>query len=124
MGGVDARHVLEDVAEFSRVVWPGHRLREYQARVAREIAASIAEGQGRQFAVVFARQSGKDEMLAQLEAYLMCRYRLRGGSLIVVNPTLQPQGMISKRRLMQRLRSPVIGAVSSDGNTVGVGRAS
>lgn len=117
------RRVLEDVGEFSNVVWPRWRLREYQARVAREIAESVKGGEGRQFAVVFARQSGKDEMLAQLAGYLMCRYRLRGGSIIVANPTLRPQGLIGKRRLAERLRSPFVGPVQSDGHSLSVGRS-
>lgn len=106
------------------MLWPQHKFREYQARVAREIAGSVINGEGAQFAVVFARQSGKDEMLAQLEAFLMCRYRLRGGSIIVANPTLRPQGLISRRRLLERLRSPFFGRVRSDGATLSVGDAS
>src|SRR2546425_1037457 len=94
---------IDDVGEFSRVTWPRWRLRAYQEQVAREIARSVIEGEGRQFAVVFARQSGKDETLAQLEAYLMCRHKLRGGSILVVNPTFRPQGLIGKRRLLDRL---------------------
>lgn len=116
--------MLEDVGEFSGVMWPRWAMRGYQSRVAAEIASSVKRGDGRQFAVVFARQSGKDEMLAQLEAYLMCRYRLRGGSLIVVNPTLRPQGLISRRRLADRLGSPFVGRVRSDGGTLSVGGAS
>ncbi|MDQ3703620.1 MAG: hypothetical protein M3437_00075 [Chloroflexota bacterium] len=117
------RRVLEDVGEFSNVVLPRWTMREYQARVAREIADSVMRGEGRQFAVAFARQSGKDEMLAQLEAFLMCRYRLRGGSIIVANPTLRPQGLISRRRLAERLRSPFVGPVRSDGHSLLVGRS-
>jgi hypothetical protein len=115
---------IEDVATFSEFVWPRWRLREYQARVAREIARSVMRGEGRQFAVVFARQSGKDEMLAQLEAYLMHNNNLRGGSIIVVNPTLRPQGMISKRRLADRLSDPFVGPATGEVHTLQVGRAS
>src|SRR3954468_18668974 len=87
-----------DIGRFSREMWPGWTLRGYQARVAREIVGSIRAGEGRQFSVAFARQSGKDEMLAQLEAYLMNEHRQRGGSIVVVNPTFKPQGQIGKRR--------------------------
>jgi hypothetical protein len=103
MLGIRLRESLNDLGEYSRVAWPRFALREYQARVASEIARSVWHGEGRQFAVVFARQSGKDEMLAQLEAYLMARYQLDGGSLIVVNPTYRPQSLISRRRLLDRL---------------------
>src|SRR5438132_13439376 len=95
--------VIEGVGEFSRFVWPRYAMRKYQARAAAEIARSVRIGAGRQFAVVFARQSGKDEMLAQLEGYLMCIHSLAGGSSIVVNPTYRPQGMIARRRLAARL---------------------
>src|SRR5437868_6879262 len=119
-----ARRMVNDVGEFSRVVWPRYRLRAYQEIVAREIASSVVRGEGRQFAVVFARQSGKDEMLAQLEAYLLCRYRLRGGSLLVVNPTYRPQGLIGRRRLLDRLNAPIVGRVNTaDGYTVRVKKA-
>jgi hypothetical protein len=114
---------IGDIGEFSEEMWPRWQLRAYQERVAREIVHSVARGEGRQFAVVFARQSGKDEMLAQLEAYLMCRYRLKGGSILVVNPTLRPQGLIGKRRLLDRLGIPCVGDISgSGGYTVGLGK--
>src|SRR5438094_2715238 len=109
-----ARTMAEDVGEFSRVVWPRYRLRAYQEEAAREIARSVMRGEGMQFAVVFARQSGKDEMLAQLEAFLMCRNKLRGGSMLVVNPTYKPQGLISRRRLLDRLVTPLAGRVRTD----------
>lgn len=116
---------IQDVGEFSRVAWPRWALRPYQERVAAEIASSVERGEGRQLAVVFARQSGKDEMLAQLEAYLLCRYSLRGGSLVVVNPTYRPQGVISRRRLLDRVDSPMfVEPVKSDGHMVRTGRAS
>ena len=78
--------IHRDIGRFSRFVWPNVALRPYQARVAREIASSVLSGEGRQFAIVFARQSGKDETLAQLEAYLMFLHRLRGGSVLVGQP--------------------------------------
>jgi hypothetical protein len=118
------REIIEDAGSFSHFVWPRWRLREYQARGAREIARSVMRGEGRQFAVVFARQSGKDEMLAQLEAYLMLSHNLRGGSIIVVNPTLRPQGMISKRRLADRLADPLVGPARGELHTLRVGKAS
>ena len=115
---------IEDVEALSEFLWPQWRLREYQSRVAGEIARSVVGGEGRQIAVVFARQSGKDEMLAQLEAYLMLHASLRGGSIIVVNPTLRPQGLISKRRLADRLGNPLLKPVRAEGHTLRLGRAS
>src|SRR5688500_379578 len=115
--------VLEEIAEFSRVAWAQVALRVYQVDAARSIARAVGEGDGRRFAVVFARQSGKDEMLEQLEAYLLCAHSLRGGSIVVTNPTLSPQGLIGKRRLLDRLDTPFMGKTSSDGNIVKAGKA-
>ena len=116
---------LAHVGDFSRAMWPRRQLRSYQERAAQEIANAVIRGEGRQFAVVFARQSGKDEMLAQLEAFLMCRYKLRGGSILVANPTFRPQGQIARRRLLDRLDIPYAGKVSeTSGYSLRVGRAS
>lgn len=74
--------------------------------------------------MVFSRQSGKDEMLAQTLAYLLNLYRLRGGSVVVASPTLRPQGMITRSRLLHRLDNPLTrGLVSTEGHVVRVGRA-
>ena len=116
--------ILGDLNHFSRMVWPRFALREYQARVAAEVAGSALRGAGRQFVVVFARQSGKDEMLAQLEAYLMLQHQLCEGSLVVVNPTLRPQGLISRRRLTARLGVLPFRPGRADGQTLWLGRAS
>jgi hypothetical protein len=116
--------MIEDVGEFSRSRWPQWELREYQLRVASEIVRSVSCGEGRQFAVVFARQSGKDEMLAQVEAFLMYRYTEKGGSIVVANPTLKPQGMIGKRRLLDRFSMGIEGKIRVDNHTVQYGKAS
>lgn len=118
-------HMLENITRFSRTMWPHWEMRPYQAEVAREIARSVAKGEGRQFAVAFARQSGKDEMLAQLEAYLMSNYKMAGGSILIVNPTYTPQGLISKRRLVDRLALAFPDErVKTDGHSVRLGNTS
>lgn len=114
---------ISDIREFSRQAWPLYAMREYQARVAAAIARSVQKGDGLQFAVVFARQSGKDEMLAQLEAYLMSRSMLRGGSIVVATPTLRPQGLIARRRLLDRLSAPLLRKPETDGHQVRLGNA-
>ena len=62
------RPLLIDVGAYSRALLPAHRLRQYQLGPARAIARSVIRGEGEQFAVVFSRQAGKDESLAQLVA--------------------------------------------------------
>lgn len=69
---------LRDVAGFSRLWLPGWLLRRYQVGPARVNVESVEGGLGRQFAVVFSRPAGKDELLAQWLAFLLVRYRQRG----------------------------------------------
>jgi len=81
-------------------------------------------GGGGQYVVVFSRQSGKDEMLAQVLAYLLTLHRLRGGSIVVAAPTLQPQGLITLARLADTLHNPLTsGVVAARHNVITVGRA-
>ncbi len=120
------RPLLHDVGAYSRVLLPAHPLRRYQLGPARAIARSIIRGEGEQFAVVFSRQAGKDESLAQLVAWLLTRYQTTGGSVVLAAPTLA-QAKVSRDRLLARLRdSPLtMGRVrTSDGYIVAVGAAS
>jgi hypothetical protein len=94
---------LRDVGAFSRRWLPGYELRAYQEEPARAIVASVERGLGRTLAAVFSRQSGKDELLAQVLAYLLTTYQLRGGSIVVAAPTFRPQAALSRDRLLDRL---------------------
>jgi hypothetical protein len=114
---------MENIRDFSERSWLRWKMRPYQWKVAEEIVRSVERGEGRQFAVVFARQSGKDEMLAQLEAYLMQHYREKGGSIIVANPTYRPQGLIARQRLLARLQAIAPGEYRSDGHTIALDQA-
>jgi hypothetical protein len=106
----------------------GHPLRPYQVEPARAIIESIERGLGRQFAVVFSRQAGKDELLAQVLAYLLWTYRERGGNAVLAAPTFRPQAALSRDRLLDRLASPTIADAERvkirDGYAVQLGRAS
>ncbi|HET7092132.1 MAG TPA: hypothetical protein VFI22_01610, partial [Thermomicrobiales bacterium] len=121
---------LADVGTFSRLALPERRLRPYQIEPARAIAESIERGLGRSFAIVFSRQAGKDETLAQLLAWLLIRRQWRGGNAIVGAPTFRPQAALTRDRLLDRLHSPIVaalggaGARARDGYAVAVGRAS
>ena len=124
------RRKLADVEAFSRIVLPRYRLRGYQIGPARAIAESVERGAGRQFVVVFSRQAGKDELLAQLLAFLLVRNQQRGGSAVVAAPTFRPQAALSRDRLLERLAEPLLVALGArparlrDGYAVQVGRAS
>ncbi len=82
---------------------PGFHMRAYQVEPARAIARSVLGHDGRQFAIVFSRQAGKDELLAQVLAYLLTRHALRGGTAVIAAPTFHPQAALSRDRLLARL---------------------
>ncbi len=120
------RPLLHDVGDYSRVLLPQQRLRDYQLLPARAIAESVTRGLGRQFAVVFARQAGKDELVAQLIAWLLTRSQRSGGHVVLGAPTMT-QALVSRDRLVSRLRqSPLsVGRVRQrEGYIVDVGQAS
>jgi hypothetical protein len=78
-------------------------LRAYQLEAAHAILASIERGDGAIFTVMMARQMGKNELSAQIEAWLLHALRGSEASLVKASPTLRPQGMLSKRRLREVL---------------------
>ncbi len=84
MGGVHAglRAVLGDFGAFSRGLTPGFGLRGYQLEAAGPIIESVLQRKAGQFALVFARQAGKDELIVQLVAYLLTLHSARGGSVV------------------------------------------
>lgn len=98
------RYVLGDIRTFSRVVMR-RQLREYQLRAAAQILDSVFNGKGESFVVMMSRQAGKNEMSAQLEAYLMNLYRRKGESIVKASPTYKPQTINSILRLSDRMRN-------------------
>ncbi len=119
--------LLRDIGGFSRMVWPDTALRPYQIAPARAIIQSALTGDGASFAVVFARQSGKDELLAQVIAFLLIHRQLHGGEIVVAAPSLVPQGQITLRRIEERLRAAALFAPeiqTEGGHIIRVGRAS
>ena len=121
------RWLLHDLGAFSRTIWPETALRPYQLAPARAIIHSALIGDGASFAVVFARQSGKDELLAQVIAFLLIHRQLHGGEIVVVAPSLVPQGQITLRRIEERLRAAMLFAPEIEtegGHILRVGRAS
>ncbi|MBE0695782.1 MAG: hypothetical protein IH586_02560 [Anaerolineaceae bacterium] len=82
--------------------------REYQKRVMQAVCRSVLEKEGRTFVVLFPRQSGKNELQAQIEAYLLYRLYREGAEMVKVSPTWKPQALVSMRRLEKVLRSNTI----------------
>lgn len=117
------RAILQNPVVFSRATLPVFALREYQAGVSLALSAAAA-GSGLNLAAVFSRQSGKDELIAQWLAWWMIRNQRRGGSIVMAAPTLRPQAMITRDRLVNRLElSPLGRGYWRDGVKVGMGQA-
>ncbi len=103
------RKLLKNIGTFSEGIWPGQALRPYQVTPAVAIVEAVmrsmrgelgTSASPNSFAVVFSRQAGKDEMTAQLLAYLLNLFQLRGGQIVVAAPTVR-QAAISKARLVK-----------------------
>src|SRR3712207_6059499 len=80
-------------------------LRPYQQLVTRAVRASVAEGVGRTFSVMVARQGGKNELSAQLELALLLAHADQDLDAVKCAPTFIPQAKVSLRRLWSRLRA-------------------
>lgn len=96
------RLLLGDVVRFTQYAG-GLRLRTYQEAVARAVIRSVLGGLGRSLVVMFPRQSGKNELQARLEAYLLFVLGRQGGEMVKISPTYQPQCLNAMRRLERAL---------------------
>jgi hypothetical protein len=100
-----AVRILSDIKWFSKLVVQ-RQLRNYQLAPAHAILDSVLHGKGLSFAIVFSRQAGKNELSAQLEAYLLNVYQRKGGQIVKAAPTYKPQLINSKMRLEEVLDNP------------------
>ncbi len=98
-----AGHVLDDIGLFSRHVI-GLPLYDYQLEPLRAIIDAVLNRRGEEFLLVFPRQSGKNEAVAQLLVYLLTLLQRHGGQMVygAIGDGLG-RGM---RRLEQRLDTP------------------
>jgi hypothetical protein len=94
------RTALSDPEEFSRLVI-GRPLYPYQAEALRGIVPYLGTDaiDSPEFVVMMARQGGKNEMSAHLEAFLLNRLRKKGGQIVKASPTFKPQTVNSMERL-------------------------
>ncbi|MCL4562309.1 MAG: hypothetical protein M1281_17065 [Chloroflexi bacterium] len=97
------KKLMGDVLLFSEHAG-GIKLRRYQAPIARAVAGSVVKKQGLTFVVMFPRQSGKNELQAQIETYLLRLYSQRDVEIVKVSPTFKPQSYTSMRRLQRVLQ--------------------
>lgn len=92
------------IARFARHVL-GKPLYPYQCEVAEAILDSIEGGHGRIITVMMARQSGKNQLSAVLEAYLLMTRTQ--GTIVKAAPTFTPQVVNSRLRLLSLLDTPL-----------------
>lgn len=78
-------------------------LRSYQEDVALSIVDSIINKKGLTFVVIFPRQSGKNELQAQIETYLLLLYSTLDAEMVKISPTWKPQSLNAMRRLQRVL---------------------
>ena len=80
-------------------------LRSYQCAVAYAIFNSVVNQRGFNFVVIFPRQTGKNELQAHLEVFILTLLSRREVEVIKVAPTLIPQARISQWRFERVLRN-------------------
>jgi hypothetical protein len=102
-----------------------YRLRPYQVEAARAVLDSVFSRRGLTISVEMARQGGKNELSAQLEAFLLVANMLRGVDGVKCAPTFEPQCRISMRRLWTRLGEFGLTSISTrqQGRLITVGKA-
>ncbi len=104
--GTLKKRTVQHVREFEEFCAKGGiRLRAYQMEAGCEILESVRWRDGRSFVVMFPRQSGKNELQAWIEAYLMFIFSFKGCELVKVSPTWRPQSLNALRRLARVLRA-------------------
>ena len=101
------------------------RLRPYQLEARRAILDSVINQRGLSFSIEMARQAGKNELSAQIEALLLSLNIAEDMDGVKCAPTFEPQARISLRRLWSRLieADMLSGATIEAGHVVRLGRA-
>src|SRR5512145_327865 len=103
------QRLSNNLASFARK-WAHIRLRPYQLEAAQAVLDSIHQRAGRSIVIMFSRQSGKDELSANLKTYLLARLHRREGGIVEVNPTYKPQTINAMERFERRLRGNPLAA--------------
>jgi len=97
------KEALRDIRLFARLI-SGLRLRKYQEEVALAIVDSVVRRKGLSFVVIFPRQSGKNELQAQIETYLLTLLQRVDCEIVKLSPTWKPQSQNAMRRLERTLK--------------------
>ena len=99
--------ILRSITLFSAHA-SGVTLRSYQEAAAQAIVDSVIHQRGLSFVVIFPRQSGKNELQAQIEAYLLTLFSPTPAEMVKVSPTWKPQSLNAMRRLERVLKRNLI----------------
>ncbi|WP_112427980.1 phage terminase large subunit family protein [Thermogemmatispora tikiterensis] len=91
-----------DIDHFASTVL-ARPLYPYQREIAAAILDSIHSGRGDIFSVMLARQMGKNQLSAVLEAYLLAT--VPEGTIVKAAPTFKPQLLTSRLRLLTLLQT-------------------
>jgi len=91
------RLILRDVLSFSEF-GSGVKLRAYQQEPALAIVDSVFKKKGLTFVVIFPRQSGKNELQAAIEVFLLQSLFNMNAEIVKVSPTWKPQSQNAMRR--------------------------
>jgi hypothetical protein len=84
-------------------------LRHYQQKeVAQAIVQSVLSKAGDTIVVLFPRQSGKNELQAQVETYLLTLFFESNAEMVKISPTWKPQSLNAMRRLERVLNRNAI----------------
>jgi hypothetical protein len=101
------RTLTESICEFSEHA-AGLRLRSYQRAVAQAIINSAVSKSGLTFVVMFPRQSGKNEVQAHIETFLLLIAMYANREIVKVSPTWKPQAQTAMRRLERFLKRNIL----------------
>jgi hypothetical protein len=83
-------------------------LRSYQLEPATAICRSVLDDLGLSFVIIFPRQSGKNELQAQIESYLLAVCSLVPAEIVKISPTWKPQSQNAMRRLQRVLEKSLV----------------
>ena len=101
------KQLLKDIDKFSNY-GSGLALRKYQLEPALAIVDSVIRKKGLSFVVIFPRQSGKNELQAQIQTYLLTIFSMLEAEMVSVSPTWKPQAFNAMGRLERVLSSNLI----------------
>ncbi len=103
----DLTFLLKDIAVFCERA-SGLQLRSYQLAAAQAVIASVLLHRGQSIVVMFPRQSGKNEVQAQIEAYLLSVLSTQSAEMVKISPTWKPQSLNAMHRLERVLKKNLI----------------